>query len=57
MITEKDVMNSLPPEGFVKRYVSMQADRLPIPWLHLGTALTVLAPLPYQLWNAIRWST
>jgi len=44
MITEKDVMNSLPPEGFVKRYVEYASRQTTSPLgYHLGTALTVLA--------------
>lgn len=56
MVTEQDVVDALPPQGFVRNYVihAMKQTTSPLAY-HLGTGISVLAatcPLNYGMWYA-----
>ena len=56
MVTEKDVVQALPPQGFVREYVihAMKQTTSPLAY-HLGTGISILAatcPVNYGMWYA-----
>ncbi len=53
MLSEQDIVNVLPPEGFVRTYIehAMRQTTSPLGY-HLATALTILAatvPMDYSM--------